>query len=281
MIYIYVADEQIPNEWREKARRLTDALCAIPDCEERKAFIERHSGVWREIKENLLRMSHGKCWYSEAPDVVSDWHIDHFRPKKIARDLDGTEHEGYHWLAFDWRNFRLCGSFPNSPHRDEVGEVRGKRDLFPLAPGCHRASWDNKDCAGEQPLLLDPTHPNDPSYVTFDEEGQPKPSRPMAPLMATRVQVTTQILYLDSPRLIESRKRVWRDCAGLIEELLEVIDLTLNEMNVRRRAQVARIEQKLRERTMPEAPYAAVARACLRAYQLDYLIALPEAARAA
>ena len=79
-----------------------DGLC--------KAFIDANSGVWGEIKNELLEMSHGKCWYSEAPDAVSDWHVDHFRPKKRALDEDKTEHEGYYWLAFDWKNYRIAGS---------------------------------------------------------------------------------------------------------------------------------------------------------------------------
>jgi uncharacterized protein (TIGR02646 family) len=281
MIYIPVDEKKIPAEWTERAQRLTDQLREIDDPGEREKFIDRHRSVWAEIKDALLEMSHGKCWYSEAPDAVSDWHIDHFRPKKRTVDLDGTKHEGYHWLAFDWRNFRVCGSFPNSPHKDEAGEVRGKRDLFPLAAGCRRASWANRDSGDEQPLLLDPTNPNDPSYITFDEEGQPKPSRPTASLMGERVRITTKILYLDSPRLVEERKRTWRECTEFVEELLALVDLPLEQMDAIRRAQIARIEQKLRERTMPQAPYSSVARACLRAHGLDYLLAAPEAARAA
>jgi len=78
-------------------------------------------------------MSHGKCWYSEAPDAVSDWHVDDYRSKKRTLDEDKTEYDGYHWLAFDWKNYRIAGSFPNSPHKDGEGVTRGKWDYFPLA----------------------------------------------------------------------------------------------------------------------------------------------------
>ena len=93
-------------------------------------------------------MSCLKCWYSEAPDAVSDWHVDHFRPKKRTLDEDKTEHEGYHWLAFDWRNYRIAGSYTNSPHRDGQGVTRGKWDYFPLANGSVRANWHQRDCSG-------------------------------------------------------------------------------------------------------------------------------------
>ena len=82
--------------------------------------------------------------------------MDHFRPKGKALDEDKTPHEGYAWLAFDWRNYRIAGSYPNSPHNDEDGVTRGKWDFFPLANGCVRANWANRDCAQEVCLILDP-----------------------------------------------------------------------------------------------------------------------------
>src|SRR5262249_41731985 len=121
MIYVYQDPAKIPSAWMKKVAKLQQQLEALPTADERKAFIDRHSAVWSEIKEKLLEMSHGKCWYSEAPDAVSDWHVDHFRPKKRALDHDKTEHEGYAWLAFDWKNYRIAGSYPNSPHQDNSG----------------------------------------------------------------------------------------------------------------------------------------------------------------
>src|SRR4051794_34670111 len=108
MIFVFQDQAKIPQDWLNEVAGLQADLEQLDTPKKRKAFIDAHSGVWTKIKDTLLEMSHGKCWYSEAPDAVSDWHIDHFRPKKRALDEDQTEHEGYHWLAFDWKNYRIA-----------------------------------------------------------------------------------------------------------------------------------------------------------------------------
>src|ERR1700730_11100098 len=110
MIYVFQNATAIPQVWLDKVAALQAQLEGLPTADERKAFINSKAAVWGEIKDKLLEMSHGKCWYSEAPDSVSDWHVDHFRPKGRALDEDKTPHEGYAWLAFDWKNYRIAGS---------------------------------------------------------------------------------------------------------------------------------------------------------------------------
>lgn len=92
MICIRLDPNRIPAKWLEKAERLTKEIWTFETREERRAFLKKHAGFWSEIKEQLLQMSHGKCWYTEAPDCVADWHVDHFRPKGRAVDLEGNEH---------------------------------------------------------------------------------------------------------------------------------------------------------------------------------------------
>ena len=81
MIFVFQDAAKIPEGWLSKVAGLQVELEKLQTPEERKTFIDAHSGVWGEIKEQLLEMSGHKCWYSEAPDAVSDWHVDHFRPK--------------------------------------------------------------------------------------------------------------------------------------------------------------------------------------------------------
>src|SRR3982750_371777 len=149
MIFIFQDQARIPQAWLDKVAKLGAALEVKLTAEERKDFIDEHSAVWGEIKDQLLEMSHGKCWYSEAPDSVSDWHVDHFRPKGRALDTDDTVHDGYAWLAFDWKNYRIAGSYPNSPHNDAKGLTRGKWDYFPLGLGSVRASWADRNVDAE------------------------------------------------------------------------------------------------------------------------------------
>jgi uncharacterized protein (TIGR02646 family) len=254
MIYIRLDPNKIPPEWLEKAKKLVAELDAIDDPTERVKFIKDHD-IWGEIKHRLLQLSYGKCWYSEAPDAVSDWHVDHFRPKA-----------SYQWLAFDWRNFRVCGAIPN----------RAKRDEFPLAANSPRASWESRDCTCECCLLLDPTNPTDPGLITFDESGLPQPINPDWPTVRERVQLTTELLSLDAARLVEARKKKWRDCRKWIDQLLTILPMQSEQVDPHRYAQIQIFSQYIQEMTRPSEPFSAVARACVKAANMDFLIAKPE-----
>jgi hypothetical protein len=277
VIHISRDAAKIPPEWIKKAQALTADLEKLATPSERSAFIKKHAGLWGEIKEILRQMSHGKCWYSEAPDAVSDWHVDHFRPKNRAVEQDGTEHEGYPWLAFDWLNYRLCGSFPNSPHTDESGETRGKWDYFPLAKDSRRACWEDRCVGDEKRVLLDPTEKTDPTFITFDETGLPIPSIPSSPVVRERVTVTTKILYLDSPRLKEGRQAVWRRCLETINDIRGILDLQLKDYDAKRDQELVKLADRLVARTQPAEPYSATARACIRAHGMDFVYQIASA----
>lgn len=281
MIYIFQDESLIPQAWVDQVAKLQMELEKLPTQDERKAFIKKHDDTWGKIKDVLLAMSHGKCWYSEAPDAVSDWHVDHFRPKGRALDADKTVHEGYAWLAFDWKNYRIAGSYPNSPHNDEQGETRGKWDYFPLGNDCVRACWDNRDCDNEICLILDPAKKNDPKLLTFDENGFPRPSDPNNVIAKKKVETTVHLLYLDSPRLVAARKKKWRDTYDWIVEYRGATPTDIDLCTALDFARHERQLDKLSELTGPQAEYASTARACLRAYDLGHLIQLPEEAVAA
>lgn len=280
MIYVFQDESLIPVAWIEKAAKLQEQLEKLATQGERKAFVSSHN-EWSEIKDELLKMSYGKCWYSEAPDAVSDWHVDHFRPKGRALDEDKTEHEGYGWLAFDWKNYRIAGSYPNSPHKDDEGQTRGKWDYFPLAKGSARANWETRDCGGEICLILDPTKKNDPKLLTFDEDGQPRPTDPSNAIAIKKVETTVRLLFLDSARLVAARKRKWRETCDWIEEYRKGTPPVYEECTELDFARHERLLEKLAEITGPGVPFASTARACLRAHSLGHLIETPEEARAA
>ena len=272
MIFILQDESKIPADWLAKVKDLQDQLEDLPDAAARKAFINRHSSVWGEIKDQLLDMSSGKCWYSEAPDAVSDWHVDHFRPKNRALDEDKTEHAGYHWLAFDWKNYRIAGSYPNAPHRDHDGEARGKWDYFPLAEGSSRADWQNRDHTREICLLLDPTKPSDPGLMTFDEQGLPIPTAPKNAIVRERVRTTVRLLHLDHDRLVRARKRKWLNTQMFISDLLDDCPDHYDECTALDHQRVERLAERLSNLAAPCSAYAATARACLQANNLSTLV---------
>ncbi|MDX1970100.1 MAG: hypothetical protein SFV23_23200 [Planctomycetaceae bacterium] len=123
---------------------------------------------WKSAKEQLLRESHGKCAYCEAPtSVVAFGDVEHYRPKSI-----------YWWLAYNYENYlascALCNEkfkkdeFPikNSSKRlkgpkvtaattdAKISTLAGTAGPDSLVPG-QVAAFATKHAA-ERPLLLNP-----------------------------------------------------------------------------------------------------------------------------
>lgn len=136
-----------PQDWIDDADAVTARLRAATTAIERTEIIKDQEHLWRDnrIRDWLLQQFANKCWYTEAYDSVSSVHVDHYRPKGRAKDLDGNECEGYWWLAFNWKNYRICGQLINVK----------KGDVFPLAQGA-RASLDPVSLELECPLIIDP-----------------------------------------------------------------------------------------------------------------------------
>jgi hypothetical protein len=139
----------------------------------------------------------------------------------------------------------------------------------------------SESLSGEICLLLDPANRNDPKLMTFDEEGIPIPTDSRNPIMKKRVETTVHYLYLDSPRLIAARKRKWRETLRWIDEYHRACPTEYDVCTLLDHERVRDLYEYLSELTSPEKPYAATARACLKANGLDWLIQRPEEARAA
>ena len=161
----------------------------MPNDQSRQAYNRRKERNLAEFKPVLEAVSNGKCWYSEARDKVSYWEVDHYRPKKL-----------YPWLAFDWRNFRLCGARPN----------RKKTDEFPLEEEGSRATVAFPDTVREGPILLDPVRwgPRT-SYLQGGRGADMRQSSRRLGCPGASVQ-SVSVLELDSAILCEERRKKWR-----------------------------------------------------------------------
>ena len=75
---IYINNRVIPPsaKWLKKAIELTDAMEAAPNDAERFKIIDKNHRIWKLLKESLKSMSYGKCWYSEARELYSHYHVD-------------------------------------------------------------------------------------------------------------------------------------------------------------------------------------------------------------
>lgn len=236
-----------------KATRLRKALRDAPDIAARNKIIDNNSAVWGELKEWLLNLSHRKCWFSEAKDCFSHWDVEHYRPKKSTRDVDGT-HDGYWWLAFDWQNFRICGNAGN----------RKKGTFFPLRNGCTRCAPFG-DLRYEDAQLLDPIDEDDPGLLSFNIEGRAIPAAHLTDdWEKVRVEYSVERYNLDFPPLMDKRKTVWAECWDRIQEYLKELALyhadKTNGIAKDRYKQAAR---RVRELMHEDKELSAVARACV------------------
>lgn len=274
MIHVRVRPEDISEGWLEKAQRLTAELEVLKDdgpevpeerrksaSDKRKALIEKNSGVWKELKGVLMRWSHGKCWYSELKDPGSDFHVDHFRPKGRVRNQGDEDIEGYWFLAFDWRNYRLSVAWCNSAHSADGGPAQGKQDQFPIRRTDKRARCCADDLGAEECVLLDPTNEWDVTLLDFDEEGLPVPTT--EGWARERVLETRRILHLDAPRMVEARQRIWRRCREVLQSAHRLVNQPREELGGLDQRQQRERMQELRDMISPGAELSAVARACI------------------
>ena len=209
-----------------------------------------------ELKPWLLALSNGKCWFSEARDSFSHWDIEHYRPKKTAKNLDGTERgDGYWWLAFDWHNFRICGNVGN----------RKKGGFFPLRNGSHQANAADRNVEDEVPYLLDPTRPEDPLLVCFDENGDFKPLPDLDAWNTARVEESIKRYKLrEHEPLVEARRDVWSRCVREVNYCQNLMAEMSSSPSATKREAVKQQILKLRKLVNFDAEFSATASECLR-----------------
>ena len=265
MRFIPLRSQNPDAKWVAKANTLLAQLKSAPDAVTRAELIEGNSKFWGKLKDWLLSLSHKKCWFSEAKDCFSHWHVEHFRPKKSVKDEDGTVHEGYWWLAFDWTNFRIIGSVGNPT----------KGTFFPLRPGCKRAE-PLGDLRYEDPMLLDPTDPADPNLLSFNILGDAV----VAPHVKNaweqkRVEYSISLCSLGFAPLVDKRRTVWHECWNRIEKYRdELARYQADQTNDIARQEYKNAAEEVRKMLEPNKELSAVARACLQSTGDPAVIAL-------
>lgn len=203
-----------PQDWLDEAEALTEQLKRAPDDKTRIALVFANRKLWRDprLLNWLTEIHHRKCWYSEAKESVSSYHVDHFRPKGRAAQTNKSVRPGYWWLTFDWKNYRLAGQLLNVK----------KRDLFPVQlPGVAQAT-EPVSLQAEGPLLLDPLT-NDAWFVSFEriDDGDclAMASPGLTKPREDRVALTIEVLGLNRlPLLNKNRADTWDRCLERIKE---------------------------------------------------------------
>ena len=267
MRYINIKNILLPVGWEEKAQALNKQLTLAEDSDARKLIINNNP-IWKDLFIPLNNLSKGKCWYSEALDVMSDRDIDQFTPKNESKNTDGiarADEEGYWWLAYDYENYRFSSQYSNQLRKDKFDkakETRGKWAFFPLFEGSIVAK-NKPRCNDEEIMLLDPCDENDPPLLTFDSKGKaiPNASALLEPRDRIRVDTSIKIYHLDHKPLEELRERLWDFCQRMINEIRSITSDPEGVSNFGRN-RIKFLKDEIKKLTSRDEELSAVAIAC-------------------
>jgi uncharacterized protein (TIGR02646 family) len=259
MICIDLENNPPSNEWIIKANTLTQRLIAEPDLQKKKKIIDDNSGVWGEIKKHLLSLSFEKCWYSEAKERYSYYHVDHFRPKKRALDNNGSDMGGYWWLAFCWKNYRICGAVGNTKKGDRFFVRANKANTY----------TDNID--DEIIYFLDPTVIDDPLKISFIDTGKAIPSSTNSTDWDyIRADYTITNLDLNCEPLVDGRKSLWASIILKIREIQNLINKNNINPSASNKVLIGAKLKELKNSASPQSEFSATASTCLRSSGLEW-----------
>ena len=267
MIFIDLFGNPPSQELIDEGAELTRQLMALSE-EDRDAFIEKNKTYWGKLKEHYKKLSSGKCWYTEAIDISSHYHMDHFRPKKETKALKtrcsiptGNNSEAYWWLAFDWENYRYSSSIPNT----------SKNAYFPLKVGTPIAH-NKAELSEEWPGLIDPTDPNDVMLIAFNEAGEVCPACTYDnDWHSIRVRLSIRVYDLNNISLVEARKQIQNQCETKIRKLINVRKAYPDTNSSEFRKVFRECILDLRSMIQPEAELSSVARNYIRNYPEEFI----------
>lgn len=245
------------DAWKAKSAELVAAMAALDAAGEKVArneLIDDNSAHWGALKPWLLALSGGKCWFSETRDLYSHYDVEHFRPKKSAKSIDGEDSDGYWWLAFSYMNFRLCGNVGN----------RKKGGWFPLHAGSACASYANQCEDMEVRYFLDPIDIEDVKLVAFDEEGNLIANPLASDWEKKRVEITALRLKLNEhDQLPEARRKIWTKTTKWVNQYLNQKSRCADGTNLVARQKLAEAARAIYELTRPTSELSVVARWCV------------------
>lgn len=245
------------DAWLAESTRLVNELAELTAdgrIKERGELIDAHSAQWTKLKPWLLALSAGKCWFSEARELYSHYDVEHFRPKKEAKALDGTVRDGYWWLSFNYMNFRVCGNVGN----------RKKGGWFPLRAGSLCSTYGQRCEESETAYLLDPVDIEDVKLLVFDEEGKVTAKPGASEWERHRVSETIGRLKLNEhATLAEERRKIWTKVSSLIARYQQAMAGCQTGGNEVLKEKARNAAKQVYEMTRRTAELSAVARWCV------------------
>jgi uncharacterized protein (TIGR02646 family) len=253
MIFVNIDNHEPNEDWLDRADALTNQLLLAPTPVEKAAIIEDNQAMWGELKQHFCNILQRKCWYSESINDFAHCHVDHFRPKSRAIDEAGTDQGGYWWLAFNWRNYRYAAP---------AGNVR-KKDYFHV--NLNKANLPADSTENEDIRFLDPTEPEDPDKLMFNNEGiiNPKENN-IVSRDYIKAEYTIRRMNLNMEGLKEGRKAKYRKAARLIREVEKLLAQQQLIFDMARRQHIKAKQLELFELAGKFSEYSAAVKYCLR-----------------
>lgn len=253
MIYIDIDNYEPSQDWLNRADAITQQLLLAVDYAARIVIINANQHMWTELKQQLSNARNRKCWYSESVNDFAHCHVDHFRPKVKALDDNGDDQGGYWWLAFDWMNYRYAGP---------AGNVR-KKDYFSVFN--FKATQPADSLENEDIYFLDPTEPDDPAKLKYDNEGKVFPkSADQASRDYLRAEYTIRRMNLNMVGLVEGRRDKYRRTFRLIRQTQALLALQTVNFDLARKQNIKAKQKELLELASKNSPYSASVIFCLK-----------------
>lgn len=262
MIFVDITKINIEDAWINKSKVLTDEMILnVGSVESVFTLIDKNDSHWTKIKKELKKISYGKCWFSESRNVYSHYHIEHFRPKKRVINLDKSTRIGYWWLAFNFKNYRLCGS---------VGNTK-KGNYFAIKRNMALIHTDPIE--DEVIYFLDPTNLRDCSLLAFDENGKAySKNTDSTSFDYERVEYTIERLDLNYDSLQTARKIKWKEIYNLILEIDSLIIDYNSNLSTSNKIKLEEKYKQVLKNIAPCAEFSSTAKACLKASGREWAI---------
>jgi hypothetical protein len=246
------------QKWKVRSDEITALILAETDISKKHKLIDQYKNHWRnkDLIKWLSELNFEKCWYTETKFGGDYQEVEHFRPKKGTKDINGASHSthpGYYWLAFDLSNYRLCKSRPN----------RKKGTFFPIVDERFRASSNNESWKDEVPFFLDPLKSADVLLLSFDDNGKPVPQGGINSKDIERVEFTIEKYFLDEGVLNKRRSQTWQTSRTLYYSYLHATKEANDTNSVALRIKAEEELNKLRDMFKPQSEFSSVAKESL------------------
>lgn len=265
MRYIDIQKINLPDNWNAESKTAKDSLFRLTTKKARSDFFgtDNASNLWSNLKDELKRLSHNKCWYCEAKEIRSSGEVDHFRPKGAVSGC--KDHEGYWWLALDWENYRYSCELCNRRRKDRITSITaGKGTYFPLLNENQRAYFPKCFIDLEQPLLLDPTDSEDPYLLWFNEDGMVVSKYDVTSPANLRAIKSIELYHLNHSDLKEARIHLSRRIKSLVTNG-DIHNRPPN--NLTNNQSFKQIKNELMDLTSPSSKFSSAAKAFLKGYR--------------